>query len=121
MAINKPKILIVDDNESVRVALALYLEKENYCVITASSAGEAISIIKKENPQILILDKNMPGMSGIELLKEIRKFNSRIKALMMSGDKLDNETKTELEKLNVSDYIVKLDLSDLTRDLKKLL
>jgi len=116
---NKPKILIVDDQESVRITVGMHFEEAGYNVLMAGSAKEALSLIKKENPQIILSDRNMPDTNGIELLKEIRKFNSQVKVVIMSGDKLDPVTKTEIEKLNVLDYIDKpVDFEHLQKTLR---
>lgn len=106
MAKSKPKVLIVDDQESVRIAVAMVLEDEGYQVLEASNAKDAISLIKKENPQLMLIDRNMPDLNGVELLKGIREF-SNIKTIMMSGEALDSATKTSIEQLSVLDYLDK--------------
>ena len=54
-------------------------------MIIASSAEEALPLVAKENPDLLLLDIGLPGMNGLELLKEIRKFNRSLKVILISG------------------------------------
>lgn len=119
MAKRKPKVLVVDDQESVRIAVTMVLEDEGYQVLEASNAKDAISLIKKENPHLMLIDRNMPDLNGVELLKEIRMF-SNIKTIMMSGQVLDAETKASIERLGVLDYLDKpVDSAHLCSALKK--
>lgn len=69
------KILIVDDEESVRNLLTKAFSKRNYDVITAESGAEALKIIDQDNIYVNFLDLNMPEMNGIELCKIILKRN----------------------------------------------
>jgi DNA-binding NtrC family response regulator len=65
-------VLIVDDEEHVREALERVLEKEGYAVFTAADAEEALRILQARAIQLLITDHDMPGMKGVELLKQVR-------------------------------------------------
>jgi CheY-like chemotaxis protein len=80
------KILVVDDDESIRDVATLLLESLGYIVLTADSGEEAIEICKKENPDAVILDLTIPdGIGGKETAEEIRKFNDDIKLIVSSG------------------------------------
>ena len=85
MEIPKIKIMVVEDEEVINVHLKSYFEKREYTVIIASSAEEALPLVAKENPDLLLLDIGLPGMNGLELLKEIRKFNRSLKVILISG------------------------------------
>lgn len=80
------KILVVDDEESIRDVAALLLESLGYKVITAESGEQAVEICKKELPDAVILDLTIPdGIGGKETAEEIRKFNKDIKLIVSSG------------------------------------
>jgi DNA-binding response OmpR family regulator len=65
------KILIVDDEESIRILYKQELEEEGYEVLLAVNAYEALEIVDKESLDIMVLDIKMPGMDGIEAMQKI--------------------------------------------------
>lgn len=69
----KGKILVAEDERKILNLLQLYLEKNNYQVITAQNGIEALEKIKKFDPDLLVLDIVMPEMNGHEVCKKIRK------------------------------------------------
>ena len=79
------KILVVDDEESVREMLVTYLETEGYDVSTADSGVSALPAIEDFKPQIVLLDIRMPDMDGLQCLRSIIKRNPDIAVVMMSG------------------------------------
>jgi len=93
------KVLIVDDEKLMRNLLQDHFQSEDYGVLCAKNANEAIELLEKE-PDIIILDVNMPGMDGIELCKIIRNHvtcpiifltarvseQDKINGLMIGGD-----------------------------------
>lgn len=68
------KILVIDDEQFITFTLKQHLEKEGYEVFTASSAEEGLEIYKAEIPDILILDIQLPGISGLEMLTALKKL-----------------------------------------------
>ena len=66
-------ILIVDDEDRLRLSLSLILQKENYHVETAANAEEALDYLQHHEYDLMFLDLNLPGMSGIDLLGEVHK------------------------------------------------
>ncbi len=64
-------ILIVDDNEGVRILLKEFLKSEDYRVKTASNGKEALHLIRQTLPSVVLLDSKMPVMNGLETIKEI--------------------------------------------------
>ncbi|MEK6614991.1 MAG: response regulator transcription factor [Bacteroidota bacterium] len=70
------KILLVDDEPDILEFLGYNLKREGYNVFTSSNGKEAISIAKKENPELIVLDVMMPEMDGMEVCKELRKIAS---------------------------------------------
>lgn len=81
---HKGTILIVDDEAGPRESLRMIL-KPIYNIFTASNGKEALEIIQRENIDIVTLDLNMPGISGIEVLKEIKKIKSDIEVIIVTG------------------------------------
>ena len=61
---SKKKILIVDDHDDQRTILKSLLEKQGYKVVAASGSDEAIQLAQEENPNLILMDINMPGMRG---------------------------------------------------------
>src|SRR5437016_6944482 len=79
------KILVVDDERSILVLLKEALGQWGYLVTTAASAAEALGILKSELVDALITDIRMPDMSGLELLREVKKQDESIEVVMMTG------------------------------------
>lgn len=68
----KPKVLLVDDEQSILTALAFLMKQQNYEVKTAKSGEEGIRLWKSFQPELIILDVMMSGMDGYEVAKQIR-------------------------------------------------
>ena len=79
------KILVVDDERSILVLLKEALGQWGYQVTTTASAAEALGILKSELFDALITDIRMPDMSGLELLREVKKQDESIEVVMMTG------------------------------------
>ena len=101
----KKKILICDDEEGVRESLKLILE-DDYDLSLAANGNEAIEKVKKESPDLVILDIKMPKISGVDTLKEIKKASPNTKVIIASGYK-SVEVAAEVMKDGASDYMVK--------------
>jgi two-component system NtrC family response regulator len=69
---NRRSILVVDDDESLRRVTRMQLEEAGYEVFTAASAAQGLDVMNASAPALVIAELNMPGMSGIELLRELR-------------------------------------------------
>ncbi len=81
----KRKVLFVDDEKSILNLVKRTLRKENYFVLLADSAAEAIEILKSDKVHVVISDQRMPDMSGTELLKKIKHLYPDIVRAVMSG------------------------------------
>ena len=82
---DKKKILVVDDEENIRILYSEELQDEGYDVIVASNAEEADIKIRESNPDLITLDIRMPGMDGIELLRKLRERDKNIPIVMCSA------------------------------------
>ncbi len=79
------KILIVDDKYGIRLLLSEVFTNEGYHVFQAANGKTAIEIAQNEKPDIVILDMKIPGMDGLEILRNIRGFDSEMKVIMMTA------------------------------------
>lgn len=82
---SKPTILLIDDEDRFRQALARQLEVRNFKVLDTSSGEDAIKIVRHMNPEVVVLDQRMPGMDGIQTLKEIKKIRPEVQVIMHTG------------------------------------
>ena len=111
------KLLIVDDETDVREFAANFFRKRKIEVSTASSGEEALSIIDKEKPNLVLLDIRMEGIDGIETLRRIKENNKEIKVIMVTGKKPDEEESVQkCREYGALNYIHKpLELEDLEK------
>ena len=100
------KILTVDDEMGIDSFFYEFFSARNYEVLYAESGKEAIDIVKKEKPRIVLLDIKMRGMDGIETLKRIKEIDKNVVVIMVSGVK-DEDVVKEALKLGAADYITK--------------
>ncbi len=100
------KILAVDDEPHMRRLLEISLKQADYQPIVAADGREALSMIKSQAVDLVVSDLHMPGMSGLELLRAIRKSNEHLPFIMVTAQ---GEIKTAVEamKLGASDYILR--------------
>ncbi len=101
-----PSLLIVDDEPSILQSLGGLLSDEGFDVTTAANGYEALKIIEAESPDLVLLDIWMPGIDGIETLKEIKKENSNIQVIIITGHGTI-ETAVRATKLGAFDLIEK--------------
>lgn len=80
-----PHVLIVDDEDSVRSALRRSLRRESYRLSFAASGAEALEQLHQEQPDIIISDHLMPGMTGLELLKRCRLLYPEVGRIVLTG------------------------------------
>ena len=82
---SKPTILLIDDEDRFRQALARQLEVRDFNVLDTSNGEDAIKLVRHKNPEVIILDQKMPGMDGIQTLKEIKKIRPEVQVIMHTG------------------------------------
>lgn len=80
-----PKILLIDDEDRFREALAQQLKSRKFDVLDTDSGEVAIKLVRHENPEVVILDQKMPGMDGIQTLREIKKVRPEVQIIMCTG------------------------------------
>lgn len=114
------KVLVTDDDLNIVKLIKLYLEKEDYDVLTANNGKEALEVFKNDKPDIIILDIMMPEMDGNEVCREIRK-SSDIPIIMLTakGETFDKVLSLEL---GADDYLVKpFEMKELIARMKAIL
>ncbi len=79
------QILLVDDDEGVRVALGGQLEMEGYDVTTAEDGSEALELLRRRRFPVIISDQHMPGMTGLELLARAREMQPHASRILLTG------------------------------------
>ncbi|MFZ2039251.1 MAG: response regulator [Desulfobacterales bacterium] len=100
-------VLLVDDETGFVETMTKRLTKRNLSIETAASGPEALEQIKKfSNLEVVILDVKMPGMDGIEALREIKKESPLLEVIMLTGH-ATVETAIEGMKLGAYDYLMK--------------
>ena len=102
----KIRILLVDDEKDFVETLAERLQLRDFNVRTAFSGIEAIKLVKEEEFDVIFLDVKMPGMDGIEALKQVKNLKSLPQVIMLTGN-ATVETAIEGMKVGAFDYIMK--------------
>lgn len=98
-------ILIVDDNPQIRRALRAVLVPRGYTIMDARSGEEALDLIRRERVELILLDVNLPGISGFETCKEVRR-TSDIPVIMLSV-RASERDKVQAFDAGADDYVVK--------------
>ena len=81
-----PKILCVDDDQSIRTMLEKVLTAESYEVLLAISGEEGVALAEQEDPDLILLDIGLPGIDGIETLRKIKKIAPQADAIMITAE-----------------------------------
>ena len=102
----KPRILVVDDEESIREFLEIMLKKEGYEITTAEDGERALELVKKKSFDMVISDMQMPKMNGMELLKNVKDTAPDMVFMMITAFGT-TETAIEAMKMGAYDYILK--------------
>ncbi|MBQ3412848.1 MAG: response regulator transcription factor [Oscillospiraceae bacterium] len=101
----KPNIMVVDDEKNICELLRLYLEKEDFDVTIVNNGSDAISLIRQNQPSLVLLDIMMPVIDGWEVCRQVREFsNVPIIMLTAKGETFDKVMGLDL---GADDYIVK--------------
>ena len=81
----KHTILLIDDDDTLRNMLKVYLEKHDFSVLEAENGKIGIELYKEHEPDLVITDIIMPDMEGLETIKELKRHDSGIKIIVISG------------------------------------
>src|SRR5262245_26734224 len=102
----KPRILIVDDEPSMRDMLRIVLRRDGYDVVVAANGAEAIATLEKDRIDLLLSDIRMPDVSGVEVLRAAKNVNRDIIAFMMTAF-ASTDSAVEAMRLGAVDYFTK--------------
>lgn len=99
-------LLIVDDEPGIRTVLSVSLSDSGYEVLTAGNGEEALAVFEERHPDIVITDIRMPGMDGVELLREIKRRRPDTEVIMITGHG-DMELAIQSLKHDAADFVTK--------------
>jgi DNA-binding NtrC family response regulator len=115
------KLLLVDDETSILLSCARELRTEDYQVTTASNGDEAIQALRADNFNLVVTDLVMPGPNGLQVLREAKKQNPEIGAIILTGYG-DVTSAVQALRLGADDYLLKpLDIDELLTRLAEFL
>jgi two-component system response regulator PilR (NtrC family) len=103
---SKPRILIVDDEPSMREMLRIVLRRDGYDVTVAANGTEALDVLQRERMDLLLSDIRMPDISGVEVLRAAKEANKDLVAFMMTAF-ASTDTAVEAMRLGAVDYFTK--------------
>jgi two-component system phosphate regulon response regulator PhoB len=102
------RVLVVDDEADIVALVAYHLAKSGYRVSTASSGSEALEAVRKDRPSLIVLDLMLPGMSGYEVLEQIRSDDAvRQTAVLMLTARREEQDRIQGLSLGADDYLTK--------------
>ncbi|MCK4536464.1 MAG: sigma-54-dependent Fis family transcriptional regulator [Desulfuromonadales bacterium] len=117
----KPKILVVDDEHLIRWSLEQSLVKQGYDVTTAANGEDALQFIQEESPELVLLDIQLPGLDGLEVLEKVKEIDEDILVIMVTALGV-LETAVKAMRMGAYDYINKpFNLDELSIIIKKAL
>ncbi|MCI0694795.1 response regulator transcription factor [candidate division KSB1 bacterium] len=100
------RILIIEEDDAIMSGLANLLRNEGYEIRSAKSGQKGYQVAKEIDPDLIILDLKLPGMSGLEICKRLRDEGMTIPVIMLTAKSEENDTVLALE-LGADDYVTK--------------
>jgi len=105
------KILLIDDDEWIRDSLSIFFEAEGCRIVSFETAEEGLEALRSEEYDIIITDYKLPGMDGIEFLRQIQSSHKNAKKIMITAYKTETVVE-EAKKVGVQHLIAKPFTSD---------
>jgi CheY-like chemotaxis protein len=99
-------VLVIDDQVGIRTLISEVIHHLGYQVETAVSGADALSRLKSDTPDLVLLDMNMPGLSGLETLRALREMCPKLPVLMITADERDISLR-QAEHLCVAGWVSK--------------
>ncbi len=100
------RILVIDDDKSARLLLERVLSRAGHSVTLVDSGEQGLQLLAQHNYDLIITDKNLPGVDGLEVLRLARQAHPRLQAIVITGFPTP-ETKTSARDLGVFSYVTK--------------
>lgn len=118
-----PKILTIDDELEFTNLISSYFGPRGYQVLTADQGDKGLMIVKRERPDVCLIDLKMPGLHGDEVLKEVKVFDPRIQCIMITASEGEGKTRAHLMELGAYSCFDKplTSLKDLEANIKEAL
>lgn len=98
--------MIVDDQPGIRRLLAEILADDGHCVVTAANGYEALKLVRETLPVLILMDMKMPGLDGLETLRELRRAGEQCQVILMTAYG-EVEAVTAAMELGATSYITK--------------
>ncbi|MEO7274997.1 MAG: response regulator, partial [Vicinamibacterales bacterium] len=100
------RVLVVDDERSMRELLAIVLKRDGYDVLLAENGRAALELLRRQRVDVLITDIRMPGMNGVDMLREAKRIDPELTSIVMTAF-TSTETAVEALRLGAADYVHK--------------
>jgi DNA-binding response OmpR family regulator len=100
------RVVIADDEKVVNDLVKMFIEQKGFEAFSAFSGAEAIELVEKNLPEIIILDIGLPDMTGLEVVKRIRPIAPNIKIIITTGYR-DDELEEQAQGLGINQYVKK--------------
>lgn len=101
-----PKVLVIDDEASIRTLLVMRLRHQGYDVLSAENGWTGLELYRQERPDVIVLDLNMPEPDGVTVLKEIRRVDLNQPVIIWTGANTPR-TEQQIRALGVNEVIMK--------------
>ncbi len=113
------KLLLIDDEEAIRMIYREEFESDGYQVVTAADGQSGLDLFRVDQPDLVILDIQMPGINGVEVLRQMKMLNAEVPVILCSAYQ---EFKRDLGTWASDDYVVKSgNLDELKATVRRLL
>ena len=114
------KILAVDDEVEICRIVHTFLTKKGYAVTNVNSAEQALELLDKEKFDLMVIDKKMPGIGGMGLLRKLKETENATPVIILTGSRDLPETTEEIEAIGFDDFLFKpIDLTVLLERVNK--
>jgi two-component system response regulator CpxR len=113
------KVLLVDDEKEFVLTLSERLQMRDLAPAVAYNGEEALSILKEEEPEVIVLDLKMPGIDGIEVLRKVRKEHPEVEVIILTGHGSEKDRELCMQ-LGAFAYLEKpVDIEELSKTMKE--
>ncbi|MBL8951317.1 MAG: response regulator [Myxococcaceae bacterium] len=100
------RILVIDDDKSARLLLDRVLTRAGHQVVIVDTGEQGLEALARQSYDLIITDKNLPGIDGLELLRQARATNPKLQAIIITGFPTP-ETKSSAKEIGVFSYVTK--------------
>jgi len=116
---NKELILLIEDEPQMRRFLRITLQTQGYRLVESETGSDGLLQAAARNPDVVLLDLRLPGVSGIEMLMTMREFVPGVEIILLTGH-LDLAQRIQGMRLDAFEYIMKpIEIADLINKIKK--